>query len=90
MYICPRYLGGLQFSGIERNQVDATALNLLRYLVAQGEGGTVDETAIARQLLAGWQGAVELLSQRELIELTPTGYRFQVELIRCWFACRSC
>jgi hypothetical protein len=78
--------GSMFFSDIERNQVDAPALAVLRYLAAHGEGVTVSPTALSSQFPEGWTTAIDLLSKRELIELTPNGYRFHVELIRRWFA----
>lgn len=78
--------GSMFFSDIERNQVDAPALAVLRYLAAQGEGTTISPTALSRQFSEGWTTAIDLLSKRELIELSSNGYRFQVELIRRWFA----
>ena len=77
--------GSMFFSDLERNQVDANALAVLRYLAAQGEAATVSETVLASQFGDGWVEAIALLSRRELLELTPSGYCFQVELIRRWF-----
>jgi len=77
--------GSLFFSDIERNQVNAPALPVLRYLAAQGEGATVSQTALSSQFPDSWAEAIDLLLRRELIELNLNGYRFQVELIRRWF-----
>jgi hypothetical protein len=77
--------GSMFFSDIERNQVDANALKVLRYLAAQGEAATVSEMVLANQFPDGWREAIDHLQRRELIELTDNGYRFQVELIRRWF-----
>jgi len=80
--------GSLFFADIERNQVNAAGLDLLRTLAAQGE-----EIAISReQLVAQFadrerlERSLAALIQRELIEPADGGYRFQVELIRRWFA----
>lgn len=81
--------GSMFFSDIERNQIDANALAVLRHLAAQGEGATVSETALCQQFPDRWRAAIDLLSRRELIELTPNGYCFQVELIRRWFTNRK-
>jgi len=35
------------------------------------------------------ESAIEQLSRRDLIEAVEGGYRFQVELIRRWFAQRN-
>jgi len=77
--------GSMFFSDIERNQVGANMPSILRYLAAQGEGATVSQTALASQFSDHWAKAINLLSKRELIEPTNSGYRFQVELIRRWF-----
>ena len=77
--------GSMFFSDIERNQVNAHALPVLRYLAAQGEGATVSQTALFSQFSDSWAEAIHLLLRRELIELNLNGYRFQVELIRRWF-----
>jgi hypothetical protein len=80
--------GSLFFADIQRNQVDAAGLALLRFLAKQGERAVVDRETSARQLPApdGLDRTLSLLSQRELIESVAGGYRFQVELIRRWFA----
>lgn len=83
--------GSFFFADIERNQVNAAELALLRFLAAQGEGAMVSPEIIARQFPGGngnedeLYRALDLLVRRELIERTGAGYRFQVELIRRWF-----
>jgi DNA-binding IclR family transcriptional regulator len=68
--------------------VDATGLAVLRLLAAQGEGATMSKETLARQLSDpnDLNRVLALLSRRELIEAVDEGYRFQVELIRRWFA----
>ncbi|MEO1209251.1 MAG: AAA family ATPase [Cyanobacteria bacterium J06638_20] len=78
--------GSMFFSDIEGNQVDSGALAVLRYIAAHGESATVGETALENQFSDGWRGAIGLLVKRELLERVPSGYKFQVELIRQWFA----
>jgi len=41
---------------------------------------------LARYFPAESDRTLDLLTRRELIEPTDEGYRFQVELIRRWFA----
>ena len=41
---------------------------------------------LARQFPTGLNRSLNLLTRRELIEPADGGYRFQVELIRRWFA----
>jgi hypothetical protein len=77
--------GSMFFSDIERNQIDVGTLSVLRYVAAQGEGATISQKSLISEFPDGWRDAIDLLQKRELIELTSSGYRFQVELIRRWF-----
>ncbi|MCB0191465.1 MAG: ATP-binding protein [Anaerolineae bacterium] len=80
--------GSFFFADIQRNQIDPTGLAVLRCLAAQGEGAVVDQTTLTDRIQANPDTvdcALELLTQRELIEPVESGYRFQVELIRRWF-----
>lgn len=74
------------FADIEHNQVDADGLALLCFLAAQGEGAVFPRPTLARHGVGELEGALTLLCRRELIEAVDGGYRFQVELIRRWFA----
>ena len=78
--------GSFFFADIQNNQVDAAGLAILRFLAAQGEGAIVSRSTMLQQLPDVSESAFELLLQRELIEEVGEGFRFQVELIRCWFA----
>jgi len=78
--------GSFFFADIQNNQVDAAGLAILRFLAAQGEGAIVSRSTMLEQLGDVSESAFELLLQRELIEEVGEGFRFQVELIRCWFA----
>jgi hypothetical protein len=80
--------GSFFFADIQQNQADADALALLRFLAAQGEKAVVSREDLARQLPDpdGLDQALTPLTRRELIEAVGGGYRFQVELIRRWFA----
>jgi hypothetical protein len=78
--------GSLFFADIQRNQVDAAGLALLRFLAARGEGATIDREALALRVGSDIRATLDLLVRRELIEAVDGGYRFQVELIRRWFA----
>ncbi len=78
--------GSTFFADIEHNQVDASGLALLRFIAAKGE-----RTAASRAELIGQFGGevdhiLANLLQRDLIEPIADGFRFQVELIRRWFA----
>lgn len=74
------------FADIERNQVDDVGLALLRFVAAQGEGAVASQEILVRQFAGGLEQALVLLCRRELIEPVEGGYRFQVELVRRWFA----
>jgi hypothetical protein len=78
--------GSFFFADIERNQVDALGLAVLRFMAAQGEGAIIDQTNLARHFADELEEVLGLLVRRELVEMVNGGYRFQVELIRRWFA----
>jgi len=80
--------GSFFFADIQQNQIDAAGLVLLRFLAAQGEGAVVSRQAPLRHFSHELDCTLDLLTQRELIEPADGGYRFQVELIRRWFAQR--
>jgi len=68
--------------------VDAIGLTVLRYMAKQGEGSAVSREELADQLSDTFDldQVLPLLTRRELVEAVDGGYRFQVELIRRWFA----
>jgi hypothetical protein len=78
--------GSLFFADIQNNQVEAAGLAVLRFLAAQGEGAIVTKETLSRQFRERLDSTLDLLLRRELIEQISDGYRFQVELIRRWFA----
>ncbi|MEP7200333.1 MAG: AAA family ATPase, partial [Chloroflexota bacterium] len=80
--------GSFFFADVERNQADEAEAKLLRWLAARGEG-----EQIARDDVRQWapdaadaERALRHLVRRELLERVNGGYRFQVELVRRWFA----
>jgi hypothetical protein len=81
--------GSFFFADIQRNQVDAAGLNVLRSLAKQGEGAVVAREELTHELNSEFDNIIDLLIKRELIASVDGGYRFQVELIRRWFAERS-
>jgi AAA+ ATPase superfamily predicted ATPase len=72
-------------------QISAAEKEILCQLAAQGEGATLSQAALVEKL--GVQNQLDKslsnLSQSDLIESTPMGYRFQVEFIRRWFLNRD-
>ncbi len=81
--------GSFFFADIERNQVSAAGLNVLRAIAAQGEGGLVSREALAAPAADKLDETLAALLRRDLIEAGEGGYRFQVELIRRWFEGRE-
>lgn len=77
--------GSFFFADIQNNQVDDSGREILRLIATQGERGIVSKFTLSQQFPDVWEGTIELLLQRELIEEVAEGYRFQVELIRLWF-----
>ncbi|MCA9980443.1 MAG: hypothetical protein KDD89_06415, partial [Anaerolineales bacterium] len=87
-------IGSFFFADIEQNQADEMGLAILRHIAQQGEYGTVDLLSLQAQF-GGADGlalepalaqALDHLLQRDLLEVTEDAYRFQVEMIRRWFA----
>jgi hypothetical protein len=76
--------GSMFFSDIERNQLDAQSLQVLRYFAQQGEAATISKSELEQQFSVGLDGAIDLLLRRELLEIQPAGYCIQLELIRRW------
>lgn len=79
--------GGFIFADIERNQVDAAGLAYLRALARQAEGVVSVAGGLDGQSGA-CDGTIDRLVRRALLEPAGSGHRFQVELIRRWFAGR--
>lgn len=78
--------GSFFFADIQHNQLDPTALSLLRFIAVQGEGAVIGLDSLISHFPTHLEQTLALLVRRELIELNDSGYRFQVELIRRWFA----
>lgn len=84
-------LGALQhgrffFADIANNQVTSQGLAMLRFLAAHGEGAIINPPLLLSTCPDHYEATLKNLLQRELIEPANDGYRFQVELIRRWFA----
>ncbi len=80
--------GSFFFADIEKNQVDAVGLEVLRLMARHSEGEVTPRQALVEHIpsLMQLEQALAALQHRELIELLNGGYRFQVDLIRRWFA----
>jgi hypothetical protein len=85
----PRMLksGSQFFADIQRNQIDAGGLKVLRFLAQQGEGQGCHLEELSDQIpdRAQLESSLNLLVRRELITASQGVYRFQVEAIRRWF-----
>jgi hypothetical protein len=80
--------GSFFFADIEQNQVDNVGREVLHLIATYDEGQPAPRQALVNyvpSLLALEQALVDL-QHRELIEPLDGGYRFQVELVRRWFA----
>jgi hypothetical protein len=78
--------GSFFFADIQRNQINASGLALLCCIAAQGEGAVVSQESLACDSMDELESTLAQLLQRDLLEAVDGGYRFQVELIRRWFA----
>jgi hypothetical protein len=78
--------GSFFFADIERNQMDPPAKALLKCIAKQGEGVGASRDALAAAVDGDVETLLSQLMRRELIEPCEQGHRFQVELIRRWFA----
>lgn len=81
--------GSFFFGDIQRNQLNAPALALLRYIAAQGEGAIVPRAQLAGNRPDALDQALIDPLRREIVEYVDNGYRFQIELVRRWFIQKS-
>ena len=84
--------GSFFFADIRQNQADEVGEGVLRFLAQAGEGATVSRSEVAKMMGAEatvLNQAIIQLQQREIIELHGDGLRFQIELVRRWFAEQS-
>jgi hypothetical protein len=68
------------------NQVGDGGMAILRLLAERGPYGAADHAELAGRGPIELEQALTLLLRRDIIELAEGRYRFQVELIRRWFA----
>ncbi len=78
--------GDLYFADIYYNRVDRDGLAVLGRLAAQGERGRLSRSALSEQMATNLDQTLARLCQYELIEPINGCYRFQIELVRRWFA----
>jgi len=80
--------GRFFFADITNNQVPREGVELLCFLAKQGEGYMMSETDLHDSYAdkENFRQMLNHLLHRELLEELADGYRFQVELVRRWFA----
>ncbi len=80
--------GSFFFADIEHNQVDQVGREILRLMSGYDEDETTPREVLVAFVpsLMSLEDALVVLQYRELIEAVEGGYRFQVDLVRRWFA----
>ena len=80
--------GSFFFADIEQNQVDQVGREILRLMAGYDERETTPREVLVAFVpsLMALEDALVVLQQRELIDVVEGGYRFQVDLVRRWFA----
>ena len=83
--------GSFFFADIQNNQVNTVGFDILKFMAALGEGAVVNKNTILQEISGASESDFQKLLQRELLEKVENeeegdDYRFQVELIRRWFA----
>ena len=84
--------GSFFFADMRQNQTDEIGLQLLQLLAQAGEGVVVSRSELIERIgveTAVLNQAITQLKQRELIEPFEDGFRFQIELVRRWFAAQG-
>lgn len=77
------------FTEIEFNQITKTGKRVLRLMASHGESALVSKDTLQAQFSTELTETLALLLRRELIETIGESYRFQVEIVRRWFAQRT-
>lgn len=75
--------GGFFFADL-LNHLPADGEAMLHALARRGPGACLTAAAWQAEFGQDFQQNVSALLQKDLIEVTPAGYRFQVELVRRW------
>ncbi len=81
-------VGRLFFADIEFNQLDTPSIEVLRFIASHKEGASVKLNQLQSHFGNGIdvKNSLALLIRRELLEVIDNNYRFQVEMVRRWFA----
>jgi hypothetical protein len=81
--------GSFFFADMRQNQADEVGGQVLNLLAKAGEGKTTSRSELDKKVgveTAVLNQTITQLQQRELIEPHGDGLRFQIELVRRWFA----
>jgi hypothetical protein len=80
--------GSFFFADIEHNQVDPVGREILHVMSGYDEAETTPREVLVAYVpsLMSLEDALVALQHRELIAAVEGGYRFQVDLVRRWFA----
>lgn len=78
--------GSFFFADNARNQVDPAGRALLRQQARQDAGCALSRAVLERHATTELDAILPRLIQREIIVPVDDGYRFQIELVRCWVA----
>jgi hypothetical protein len=74
------------FGDLQTNQIDSIGRAILHHLAHQGDGATLSHQQLQAPFDTDITPSLQILLQRDILEAYQAGYRFQVELIRRWFA----
>jgi hypothetical protein len=78
--------GSFFFANIENNQLAPAESGLMRFLASHTENAAASYELLHQHFPDDLDAILQKLLQYELLEEVEGGYRFQVELIRRWFA----
>ncbi len=78
--------GSFFFSDIQNGQIPSTAQPMLTYLARSGAGKNLDAQTWRTACPQDFEANLHIALRRDIIEATNSGYRFQIELVRRWFA----
>ena len=78
--------GHLSFTDIQQNQVNATDRAILHWIATASEQDVVTDATLAHIFGQPAEHLLAQLLRRDLLEPIEGGYRFQIELLRRWFA----
>ncbi|VAW32007.1 hypothetical protein MNBD_CHLOROFLEXI01-1943 [hydrothermal vent metagenome] len=81
--------GSFFFADMRQNQTDETGRQVLQLLAQVGEGTCPSRSQLVREVgveTAVLDDILKQLQDREIIEQREDGFRFQIELVRRWFA----